>query len=192
MTGGNPGAVAMPNDQRGQVRRRSDQLVAETIRAHQVILELLQGKGGNLAGTLRRLQEMGLDLGRREEDRALGTTLSQGLESIAKRLLELGVIEQLPRRVRLTKILGKSNGRFAVGVERLGWEMDIPQLGQRYCLYLDDGRVFRTGEVAEHRDDHFRTGNSVYKIQVMDERSAASAGNGDHKTSSGRVESLPG
>jgi hypothetical protein len=156
-------------------------LVVETIRVHRKLLELLQGKGGNIAGTLRRIQEMGADLGRREEDRKLGQALSEGLDSISRRLLELGVIDQLPRKVRLTKILGRTNGRFPVGVEKVGWEMDLPLLGQRYCLYLDDGRVFRTGEVTEHRDDHFRTGNSVYKIEVVEERTAELATSGGEK-----------
>jgi hypothetical protein len=164
----------MDVDQRNSVRRKTDQLLLETIRVHRVLLSMLQGKGGNMSSALRRLQQLGVDLGRRDDDRRLGQTLSEGLIGIANRLLELGIIDQLPRRIRLTKILGKSNGKFPVGMEKVGWEMEIPKVGERYCLYLDDGRVFRTGQIAEYGDDRFRTGNSVYKIEVMEEARQAS------------------
>jgi len=104
--------------------------------------------------------------------------LRQSDRIIAGRLLELGIIDQLPRKIRLTKILGKTNGEFPVGIEKIGWEMNLPKVGERYCLYLDDGRVFRTGEVAECRVDHFRTGSSVYRVEVLEESPAALAGAG--------------
>lgn len=155
-----------------RMRRSSDRLLLETIKVHRTLLELLHGKSANLSAALRRLEEMGLDLGRREQDREMGEALTGGLEAIARRLLELGIIEQLPRKVKVIKVLGKESSAFPVGTERVGWEMDLPRPGQRYCLYLEDGRVFRTGEVTELGQNHFRTGNSVYELQVLEEDSA--------------------
>lgn len=165
-----------PVDRRARTRRSSDQLLMETIKVHRTLLELLHGKSANLSAALRRLEKMGLDLGRREEDKRMGEALTGGLDAIAKRLLDLGIIEQLPRKVRVIKVLGKENSSFPVGTQRVGWEMDLPRLGQRYCVYLDDGRVFRTGEVTEMGQGHFKTGNSVYEIQVLEEDSAGSMG----------------
>lgn len=165
-------------ERRGRIRRGSDQLLMETIKVHRTLLELLHGKSANLSAALRRLEQMGLDLGRREEDKKMGEALTGGLDAIAKRLLELGIIEQLPRKVKIVKVLGKESSTFPVGTERVGWEMDLPRLGQRYCVYLEDGRVFRTGEVTEMGHGHFRTGNSVYELQVLEEDSAGSMGSG--------------
>lgn len=165
-------------DRRAAIRRSSDHLLMETIKVHRTLLELLHGKSANLSAALRRLEQMGLDLGRREEDKKMGEALKGGLDAIAKRLLELGIIEQLPRKVKVIKVLGKDGSSFPVGTERVGWEMDLPRLGQRYCLYLEDGRVFRTGEVTEMGQGHFRTGNSVYELQVLEEDSTGSMGSG--------------
>ncbi|MEJ5377148.1 MAG: hypothetical protein WHX93_11265 [bacterium] len=162
-------------ERRTRTRRGADQLLLETIRVHRTLLELLHGKSANLSAALRRLEEMGLDLGRREQDRQVGEALTGGLDAIAKRLLELGIIEQLPRKVKVVKVLGKDGSSFSVGTERVGWEMDLPRVGQRYCVYLDDGRVFRTGEVTEVGQGHFRTGNSVYEIHVLEEDAAGLA-----------------
>ncbi len=156
--------------QRTQIRRKTDRLIRETMDVQRTILNLLHGKKADFAMGLRRMQLLGRDLGRRAEDRRLGEALSEGLEGIARRLLELGIIDQLPRKVRLKKVLGVSGSKFSVGLERVGWEMELPKLGERYCLYMDDGRLFRTGEVTEYGNDHFRTGNSVYEIQVLEQR----------------------
>jgi hypothetical protein len=159
-------------DRRDEPRRSSDRLLMETIKVHRIFLDLLHGRSANLSAALRRLEEMGLDLGRREQDRQMGEELTGGLDAIAKRLLELGIIEQLPRKVKVIKVLGKEGSSFPIGTEKLGWEMDVPRLGQRYCVYLDDGRVFRTGEVTELGQGHFRTGNSVYELKVLEEGAA--------------------
>jgi hypothetical protein len=160
----------MSADQRMDLRRGSDAVLRETAKVHRILLDLLNGKEGNFRGALAHFQRLGVDLGRRQEDRELSDVLAQGLQGIARRLLELGIIDQVPRRIRLTKVLGKADGKFPVGTLKLGWEMDLPKVGQRYCLYLDDGRVFRTGEVVEHGRDHFRTTNSVYRLELMDDK----------------------
>lgn len=159
---------------RAEPRRSSDRLLMETIKVHRILLDLLQGKSGDLSGALKRLAELGLDLGRRSEDKEVGQALAKGLDEIAHRLLELGIIEQLPRKVRLIKVLGKNDGRFPIGTQRIGWEMDLPRVGHSYCLYLENGRVFRTGEVTEIGKTHFRTTNSVYEIEIIEEGSVGS------------------
>jgi hypothetical protein len=159
-------------EKRAQIRRKTDRLIRETMNVHRIILDLLQGRKGDFAKALRQMQVVGSSLGRRAEDRKLGEALSQGVEGIARRLLELGIIDQLPRKVRLRKVLGVSGSKFPVGLERVGWEMDVPKAGERYCLYMDDGRLFRTGEVTEQSNDHFRTGNSVYEIEEVAEKGA--------------------
>ncbi len=159
----------MVKERRGGARRSSDLLIRQTMEFHRAIIDIMEGRGGDLPSLLRMARQTVVDLGRREEDRRLGELLSAGLEGLARRLVELGVIEQVPRKVRLRKVLGKSNDKFPIGVEKLGWEMDLPKVGERYCLYLDDGRVFRTGEVLEYGEEHFRTRNSVYEIRVVQE-----------------------
>lgn len=156
-------------------RRTSDKLLMETIKVHRTLLDLLQGKSGNIMGALRKLAELGLDIGRREEDRKIGEALTKGLGEIAQRLMELGIIEQLPRKVRLKKVLGKNDTKFPVGTERVGWEMEVPKIGQSYCLYMDNGKVFRTAEVADLGPSHFRTTNSVYQLEILEENVVGAA-----------------
>jgi hypothetical protein len=50
----------------------------------------------------------------------------------------------------------------------------LPRVGQSYCLYLENGKVFRTGEVTEVGKSHFRTTNSVYEIEVVEETAVGS------------------
>lgn len=170
----------MVKEKREGARRSSDRLIRQTMEFHRGIIDIMEGRGGDLPALLRMVRQMGVGLGRRDEDRKLGELLSAGLEGLARRLVELGVIEQVPRKVRLRKVLGKSNEKFPVGMEKLGWEMDLPKVGERYCLYLDDGRVFRTGEVMEYSEEHFRTRNSVYEIHVaQDEGSRSDARKGE-------------
>ncbi|MGQ9654251.1 MAG: hypothetical protein ACUVXD_09330 [Thermodesulfobacteriota bacterium] len=159
----------MVEEKRERARRSSDRLIRQTVEFHRAIVDIMEGRGGDLDSVLKMARQMGVGLGRREEDRRLVELLSAGLEGLARRLVELGVIEQVPRKVRLRKVLGKSDEKFPVGMEKLGWEMDLPKVGERYCLYLDDGRVFRTGEVLEYGEGHFRTRNSVYEIQRVEE-----------------------
>jgi len=166
----------MVTEKRGGARRKSDRLIRETMELHRAIIDMMEGKGGDLPAVLTKLRRMGCELGRREEDRRLGEVLSAGLEGIVRRLVELGVIEQVPRKVRLRKVLGKAEKAFPVGMEKVGWEMDLPKVGERYSLYLDDGRVFRTGDVLEYEERHFRTRNSVYEIQVIEERRPKAGG----------------
>ncbi len=154
-------------EQRTHIRRKSDQLIRETADVHRTILDLLQGKKADFAKGLRRMQVVVRNLGRRQEDHKLGEALSQSLEQVVRRLMELGIIDQFPRRVRLKKTRGAGRSKFPVGLERVGWEMELPKPGARYCLYLDDGRLFRTGEVTQCRDDRFRTGNSEYAIETL-------------------------
>jgi len=165
----------METEKRRIVRRKSDQMLMETLRFHRAILDLLQGKAGDFQGALSRIQLCSSGLGRRESDRRLGEEFRKNLEEIADRLVELGVIERLPRKIRLRKVLGKTQGKFPLGLERVGWEMEPPKVGHRYCLYLDDGRIFRTGVVMEASPDHFRTGNSVYSLEVMESQSLSNS-----------------
>jgi hypothetical protein len=158
----------MTREKRRSARRKSDRLILETMRFHRAILDLLQGKGGDVEEILRGLKELSPTMGRRVGDKELGEEFSRSLEGITNRLMELGVIERLPRKVLLRKVLGKSDGGFPIGLERTGWEMELPKHGERYCLYLDNGNVFRTGLVEECGVDHFRTGNSIYAIEVLE------------------------
>ncbi len=160
----------MVKEKREGARRSSDRLIRQTMEFHRAIVDIMEGRGGDLDSVLRMVRQMGVGLGRREEDRRLGELLSAGLEGLVRRLVELGVIQQVPRKVRLRKVLGKTDEKFPVGMEKLGWEMDLPKVGERYCLYLDDGRVFRTGEILEYGEGHFRTRNSVYEIRPLQEK----------------------
>jgi hypothetical protein len=150
-------------------RRASDELIRETVQFHRKVLDLLQGKEGDFGEILYRIQQLCAQLGRREEDQRLGEAFSETVEGVARRLVEIGAIEQIPRRVKLIKLTGKKEEEIPVGVERLGWEMKRPKLGESYCLYKDTGGVFRTSPVEECDEETLRTGNSVYRIEVLEE-----------------------
>jgi hypothetical protein len=168
----------MKGHQSTRGRRKSDQLIRETMRFHYTLLELLEGKEGQFSPVLHRVQRLSNELGRRGEDRKLGKVYARGLERLASRLVEIGLIEHLPRKVRLEKIYGKMNERFPVGTVRIGWERDLPRAEKCYRLYMEDGRIFRTGKILEYGINYFRTANSVYKIDNITEEPVKSRHHG--------------
>lgn len=158
----------MKGQKKRRSRRISDRLIRETVHFHRALLNLIRGKKGDLGPVLYRLNQLAALLGRREEDRKLGQEFIESLEDITDHLLKLGVIERLPRKVRLRKVMGKQVERFPTGMERVGWELERPRRGEHYCIYLGEGRVFRTGKVEDCDLYHLRTVNSHYEIEVLE------------------------
>jgi hypothetical protein len=144
----------------------------ETVRFHRAVLDLLQGKDGDFSEILYRIQEISGRIGRREEDRKLGEALRHSSERLARRLMELGLIRQMPRKIRLRKLHGGDQGPLSVGGERIGWEMEAPVPGRRYCLHQDGGRVLRTGIVEACGAGYVRTQNSLYAHEVVGQKPA--------------------
>jgi hypothetical protein len=90
------------------------------------------------------------------------------LEYILHRLVEIGVVEKLPMRVRIRKLKGMPRKDFPTGTVREGWEKAEPRIGNRYSLYLDDGKIYRTGTIKRVRPGVFETVGSTYKLEVLD------------------------
>ena len=74
---------------------------------------------------------------------------------------------EFSRRVRIRKLQGENDGVFPTSTEKEGWEREPPAEGERYFLYQDNGRIFRTGFVHKGDDDGFETENSRYELVVI-------------------------
>jgi len=72
-----------------------------------------------------------------------------------------------PRRVRILKVKKLSEGAFPEGTRKTGWEGDKPQVGKRYYLLQDNGKVYRTGTITMVHEEGFDTDHSEYKLAVL-------------------------
>ena len=159
----------MERERRAAMRRKSDRLIEETAHFHRTLIDILQGKRGDLHEITARLRDAGRNLGRRDSDRRLAKGYCDTMENMAELLLELGVIEHLPRRINLRKTRGEKLDVYPVGAQITGWEVKPPRKRERYFLYLDDGGVFRTSSVQECGHDYLHTFYSRYALQILEE-----------------------
>jgi hypothetical protein len=159
----------MTGQKRGRARRGEvDGRIHDRIRFHRTLLDLLCSNGEDLDKVLQRIRQLCPHVEYEIWEEKLAEHPPTNRQEIAGFLQSLGVIQQVPRKVRLKRVLGKMDGKFPVGTEKIGWEIEWPAPGKRYCLYMEGGRVFRTGKVEEFDVDHFRTGNSVYAIEAVE------------------------
>ncbi len=79
-----------------------------------------------------------------------------------------GTSEILSQKISLTKI--DSVGRDARGAV-VGWESAPPREGERYTVYLGNGRLLRTSTVEDVRDTLgaflVKTANSIYRVEYL-------------------------
>lgn len=158
----------MKISRRNAVRRASDTLMYEILTLYRTFADLLQGKKKDLKKELSLLHRIATELGRREEDRKAARDLCKSAETIAELLVESRVIEPMPRKILLRKMQGVNLEPFPVGTEIMGWEMNRPIFQERYFIYLDNGKIFTTSKVLEHREDYLRTYYSVYNLRVVE------------------------
>jgi hypothetical protein len=159
----------MQVEKRESTRRKGDTLIYETLHFNRTLIKVLEGKKGNLNKILYRLHRLSMKLGRRRRDGNVGKAFYESLELIARLLLEMGLIEQLPRKVYLRKMFGQKLERFPVGTRIVGWELQPPKSHQNYLIYLDNGNIFRTSAVLDFGDDYLRTFNSTYLFEIVEE-----------------------
>jgi hypothetical protein len=74
------------------------------------------------------------------------------------------------RKVNLKKISGNLQGRFPLGLEATGFEVQPPSPGKPYCLYIGEGKLIRTSVIMKCRPEGFRTRNSRYSLVVLDQQ----------------------
>lgn len=154
---------------KGPPRRGSDKVIREIIRFNRILLDILEGRPGPFLDHPLKLEEVRELLGRRKEDRQLAGQLVEGLKDIINRLVELGVISKMPRRVRIIKISGSLDSTFPEGTWREGWEKEEPRVGIRYCLYQDNGKIYKTSPITKILEDGFETVFSVYRLQIIEQ-----------------------
>ncbi len=163
--------VGVGEDRRKESRRGSDWLLRETVRFNRILLDILEGRPRPFLDYSLRLKEIRELLGRREEDRSVAAEMFHGLERMVRRLAEIGVIDKMPRKVRIRKVRGSPGESFPTGTVREGWEKEEPQIGKRYCLYQDNGKIYRTGTIQRVAMDGFVTGYSTYRLEVLQDES---------------------
>ncbi len=72
-----------------------------------------------------------------------------------------------PRRVRIVKVKKLLEDGFPEGTRKTGWEGVKPQVGKRYHVLQDNGKVFRTGTITLVQEGGFDTEHSEYKLEVL-------------------------
>jgi hypothetical protein len=81
-----------------------------------------------------------------------------------------GTCEILSQKISLTKV--DSVGRDSKGAV-VGWESSPPREGERYTVYLGNGRILRTSTVEDVKDNLgaflVKTANSIYRVEYLKE-----------------------
>lgn len=79
--------------------------------------------------------------------------------------------EILVKKISLTRI--ESIDKEQKGAV-IGWEYGPPRKGERYSVYLGEGKVLRTSPVEDVKETHYallvKTRNSVYRVEYMKAR----------------------
>ncbi len=159
-----------PEDRRTQIRRRSDRALRHTVEILKLLDRMFKGEKVDFGEYYADLVGMRSSLGRREEDRLLAESLCSALEALAADIQGLTGANKTLRRVRLTKMGGKRGAALEVHSSLVGWEEAQPKVGSNYTLFKDEGGVFRSAVVIRVAEGQFQTRNSLYRIEVLEER----------------------
>ena len=159
----------MDEDRRGKKRRRGDHVLQRTIEVLEKLEKISEGNIEDFTEHYADLVGVKDLVGRRKRDRTVGELLCSTIESLATNLDTLLQQDQSLRKVRITKMRGKKTSRVAVHTSVVGWEAEQPSVGDRYQLYKDGGGIFRSAVVTEVKSEYFKTKNSTYRIEVLDQ-----------------------
>jgi len=157
-------------DRRSQIRRRSDMALRHTVEILKLLDRMFKGEKVDFGEYYSDLVGMRSNLGRREEDRVLAESLCSALEALAADIQGLTGESKTLRRVRITKMSGRRHAALDVHSSFVGWEEARPKVGANYMVFKDQGGVFRSAMVIRVGDGEFQTRNSLYRVEVLEER----------------------
>lgn len=160
----------MERERRKGLRRRVDEALRQTVEAIEALDRLAKGEKLDFGEYYADLVAMRHSLGRRADDKHLAESLCTILESLANNIQELVQNGRTWRRVRIKKVKGKESGSIDTGTVIEGWEEARPRVGRSYRVFRDDGGVFRSAVVVRVGQGMFETKNSVYTLEVQEER----------------------
>jgi hypothetical protein len=149
-------------ERRKVIRRESDRILMDTINYLVILMDELGAKEYVFQERLRAYMDSCIFKGRRAVDRRKEALVFLCLEEISKKLKKLGLIKDIPRKVKVTKIEGIEVTEFPLDSPQLGLEKGRPVIGDHYFLYKDDGQIYRTSRVREVERDLFKTPTSTY------------------------------
>ncbi len=75
----------------------------------------------------------------------------------------------MARKVSIERTQGGEHPHVALGSAREGWELVAPTVGERYCLFMESGSIFRSSRVVRVQSDGFETANSRYVLRVLEQ-----------------------
>lgn len=154
-------------ERRKAIRREGDRIFMEAINYLVILMDELGAKEYDFHARLRANRESGIFRGRRAVDRGREALLFLCIEEISRKLKRLGLIRDIPRKVRVTKIDGPDGTEFPLDSPQVGLEKGRPIVGESYFLYKDDGTIYRTSRVNEVEKDFFKTATSTYYREEM-------------------------
>ncbi|MGQ9858297.1 MAG: hypothetical protein ACUVS3_06360 [Thermodesulfobacteriota bacterium] len=82
------------------------------------------------------------------------------------------------RRVRIRKVGGTQEDVLGLEEVREGWERHKPDVGRRYYVFQDNGKVLRTGVIQRVTTRGFQTENSRYELDEVPLRPVGPLGDG--------------
>jgi len=157
----------MRKKRRKHTRRAEDKILTLTVKVLQNLQRLSEGEDVDYTEDYADLVAMKDQVGRREEDKKLGTILCSTVEAVASNISRLLKEERSTRKVRITKASGKNHVPVRPFSSVEGWEAEQPKVGEKYRLYTHDGHVFATSPVTAVKSDYLQTQNSLYRIEVL-------------------------
>ncbi|MEJ5374998.1 MAG: hypothetical protein WHX93_00300 [bacterium] len=161
-------------ERRNTIRRGSDRALKHTVEILKLLDRMFKGQKVDFGEYYADLVGMRSSLGRREEDRALAEELCSALEALAADIQGLTGENKTLRRVRLTKMSGKRHAALDLQSCLVGWEESRPRVGSNYTVFKDEGGVFRSAVVIRVAEGEFQTRNSIYKVEILEERALPS------------------
>ncbi len=154
-------------ERRGDIRRQSDRFFREMDRILEILANMSEGQREDFGEQFANLVGVKNTLGRRLEDKKLGDAICYNMERLASNIARLVGGKAGLRKVRIRKVTGKEEAAVAKDKILLGWEEAPPQQGKSYCVYMEDGGIFRSAVITQVLKDHFRTRNSLYEIEEV-------------------------
>jgi hypothetical protein len=74
----------------------------------------------------------------------------------------------MARKVEIERVEGGDHPHIALGAVREWWEMIRPTVGEKYLLFTDCGRIFRSSRVIQVLEEAFKTRHSCYSLRVLE------------------------
>jgi hypothetical protein len=104
-----------------------------------------------------------------QKDAQTKNALCNAIDALIRRLNHRATKLELKRKVKVIKLNNKQQKESDSKKAIVGWEEMPPVVGKRYRVFFNDG-VYSTARVIRAAAGYFQTNNSVYKVEVLEQK----------------------